>query len=187
QRLGDLIADAHVRRECAERVLKNHRNCRAAHAIQFRRRETQQLRCPESHAARDACVWRQQSHDCKQRLTLPRARLTDDAHAFTGLNLQREITHRHRLSARRREAHLQVSHVEHGAHARSLALEWLMRGSSASRRPSPRKLKLASKTTRTADGTSSIHAADSNSRAPSLMKLPRRASGTCTPKPRKLM
>src|SRR5690606_9149431 len=59
-------------------------------------------------------------------------------------------------------------------------------GSSASRRPSPKKLKQNNVVARKTAGKSSIHGALSISSAPSFTSAPHDVIGSCTPSPRKL-
>jgi hypothetical protein len=78
QRLGDLLADAHMRGERGQRVLEDHRHLRAADAVQRPRPQAQELGPQELRRARGAAVGRQEAHHGHEGLALAGAAFADD-------------------------------------------------------------------------------------------------------------
>src|SRR6266542_3119441 len=72
--------------------------------------------------------------------------------------------------------------IAHGSFRQSFAAF----GSSASRNPSPRKLREKSVMEKASPGKTSSHGYSSMLLAPSVMRVPHELIGGCTPKPRKL-
>ena len=173
QRLGDLVADAQVRRQRGHRVLEDHRDVAAAQG----RADGPADGTPRQRALpADARPRRQQSHERQERLALAGAR-----------------TRRSRRGSGRAPARTRCS-LDHALRRRSSTLSDSTCSSAASAIAGPRAgaQRVAQHVERhqqqhqQAAGTSSIQGEDSISCAPSLMRLPRLAYGSCTPSPRKL-
>jgi hypothetical protein len=118
QRLGDLLADLHVRRQRGHRVLEDHREARPAHLVELGRRPAEQLASLEARGASDLGVRGQQPHHGEEALALARTRLAHDADALAGLHAQREVIDRRDVAVGRAEAHRQRIDLEHGTHRR---------------------------------------------------------------------
>jgi hypothetical protein len=185
QHLGQLHADAQVRRQRRQGVLENHRELRAAHGVQNGVGGAQQFHALEAHAARGGCAGRQQSHRRHEQLRLAGTRLPDDADALAAPQPQRQVAHRGNAPAAAREIDAQIRDLERPrrrrAHGRSIP-----RASNASRSASPSTLNASSSTASSRLGVSRIHGADSISAAPAAISVPRLASGSWMPSPRKL-
>ena len=81
QRLAELPADAMHRIEAARRVLEDHGDALAAHALEQPRRRADQLLAVEAHRAADTGARRQQAERRQPGHALARARFADDARA----------------------------------------------------------------------------------------------------------
>ena len=152
QRLGDLRADAHDRVERVLRVLQHHRDAAAAQRAALVRRAGQQVDAVEAQRLRaDAAPGRRQAQDGAAGLTLAAARFTHDAQPLAA---EREADAAHHL----RQATLAVgvghAQVVDGEQRRPHAEPF---GSSASRSPSPSRLKPRLTTKIAAPGAAATH------------------------------
>ena len=135
QRLDDLPADGHDRVQRVFRILQDHGYALAAQRAPLGFRGLEEVDAVEVQPfGIDDTVFGGQAHDGAAGLRLAGTALADDAEPFAA---EREGHAAHRLddTRTRREGDAQVFYVEKRAH-------WpLPRGSSASRRPSPSRLK----------------------------------------------
>jgi hypothetical protein len=106
QRLGDLFADAKVRRQRGQRILEHHGHAPAAQRF----RGAEQVFTGETCLAAYDGALAGQPHQREKGLALAGAGLADDAQATTAYEFQRQGLH-HRLPAVR---HGQVAHLEQG-------------------------------------------------------------------------
>src|SRR5688572_7881951 len=92
QRLGDLIANAHVRIERRHRVLKDHRDPFAANAPQLFLRAMKQINVVEERGPTfDPAGWlRDEPQERIARDGFPRARLAHDAERLSALKRKRD-------------------------------------------------------------------------------------------------
>jgi len=136
--LTELIDHTHVRVERRHGILEDHRDARAADAVQACGGKPQQLVLVEADAAADACALGQQPQHGQQHRGLARTGFANDADALARRDLQIHATHGIDGATRGGIAHGQLPDLKHwlgcGVHA-------CPRGSSRSRNPSPRKLK----------------------------------------------
>ena len=97
QHLLDLEADGEHRVERRHRLLEDHRDVRAAHALQLARRQAREI-APAVHdlALRvdDRVLGRQQAEDRERRHRLARARLADQRDGRVARNVERDALHR---------------------------------------------------------------------------------------------
>ncbi len=159
QRLDDLLADAHDRIQRELRILQHHRDAPAPQLAALPRRAMQEIDAVEREASRGhAALRRREAEDGASRLRLAGPRFADDAetlagererHAAHGLGPAavaigerdaKVVDHQHRLTVRRR----------HDIHFDAF-------GSSASRRPSPSRLKARLTTKIAAPGAAATH------------------------------
>ena len=114
---------------------------------------------PRTAPSRRASIGGEQPQAGEERLRLAGARFADDRQAFARRDVERDAVDAHcEPAALRREVDTQVADR---AASGGLPVASRQRGlgSSASRRPSPRKLRHSSSVASTADGTSSCHGA----------------------------
>ena len=113
-RLSDLIADRVDRRECRQRILKNHRDAPASNVRQFPIAQSYQVAVAKAHRSRHACVRRQQTHDRQRRNGLARPRLADDSQHFAGANLIGDAAHGRHVPRLAGECHREILDVKDG-------------------------------------------------------------------------
>src|ERR1017187_6748347 len=179
---AELIDHAHIGIERGHGILKNHGNVRAAYVVESRRIEPQQFAAAVADAAAHARMRGQQPQDREQQRRLARAGLAHEPDAFPWSDLEVQLAERREAALRGRIAHAQFANLQQRALAHDRS-----RGSSASRRPSPMKLKQYTIVASAAAGTSNRCGCACMSEAPSAISEPSDANGTRTPRPRKLM
>src|SRR5690606_7096207 len=132
---GNLPADSHDRIERVFRVLKHHGDATAAQCAAFTCRDVQQIDTVELQRLRsDLRVWRCESHDRTHGLRFARTGFTHDAQTFAAKR-KGHAAHGFNSTGTGGEGDAEIINCQKRLH-------WLLpRGSSASRRPSPRKLK----------------------------------------------
>ncbi|MCY1487977.1 hypothetical protein D9M68_216600 [compost metagenome] len=135
ERLDDLPADAHDRVQRIFRVLQDHRDALAPEVPTDLWRCREQIDTVEGQLlGRHLRMARRQPHDRPARLRLAGAAFADDAEAFAA-EREGDATYRLDEAGTGRERDLEVFYRQQRTH-------WpLSRGSSASRRPSPSRLK----------------------------------------------
>ena len=111
-RLGDLLADGHVRSQRRHRILEDHRQLHATKLIELSDAATDQRFGAEPCLTADTCVGGQQTHHREKRLTLAGARLAHDAHALAAPDLEREVVDRRQRPIRRVEHDGELFDVE---------------------------------------------------------------------------
>jgi hypothetical protein len=94
QRLGDLFADAHVRRQRGERILEDHRHLRAADVVELADFEAQQLLALELRRAAGPAVGGQEAHDRHEGLALAGAAFAHHPQALAASHAERDAAHR---------------------------------------------------------------------------------------------
>ena len=153
QHLVDLLAAAHDRVERGHRLLEDHRHPGRAELAQPARRCARQVVAVEpDRAAGDRQRLRQQAHHALRDHRLARARLADEADDLAASDVERHARHGFRPIGSRRERDREVPDLEHrGAHSRRA-----MRGSSVSRRPSPRMFTASTVTARKMPGKNTL-------------------------------
>src|SRR5579862_1195491 len=203
QCLDKLRADRHVRRERGQRVLENHGDVRTAQAVQCMFVQRQKLPSLKKHGAGRGAVGSEKSEARKKELALSRSRLACHPEALARPHFQRNALHGVNFTIGRVKAHVEIANLkqrtirgnivsrrprragglgeaggpvsrpsfEPGLHQRSF-------GSSASRRPSPMKLKAKSVAAMNSDGKTSSHGADSIWSAPCEISTPQEVSGS---------
>ena len=137
-RLTQLASDREHRVEARHRILEDHRDLLASEPLPFGLGLGVEI-APgvASGAGRDATGAGEDSHQCEGGHALATARLTDDSERLSGGERERDAIHRVHGSSACPESHREVLDVEQrSCHARPRSF-----GSSASRRPSPIRLK----------------------------------------------
>ncbi len=153
--LGDLAADVEHRVERRHRVLEDHPDAATADAAQHRRRRAEQLRPSKRTEPAATALTSSKPRRRQHRCALARARLADDGSDLATVHGEVEPAHGMDLAATHREADVEAADVEQrggGRLAQRLALT-----SSASRRPSPRKLKAMPTVRMAMPGATAIH------------------------------
>ena len=118
---GDLLAHGEVRGERAHRILEHHADTRAAHAIQGRRCEPQQLGAEKAGAALRAPVSRQQAHHRKKHLALAGAGFPHHAQALTALDRECDLARGRDAAPGRVEGDGEPGQAQHGRRRRGLS------------------------------------------------------------------
>src|SRR5690606_32152532 len=183
QRFGDLIADGHGRAERRHRVLEDHADLRPADLLATggnaaeHRFTAQQRRTGGDTAGR----LRNQPHDGLHGDGLAAAGLPHDGQRAAGINTEVHATHGLHDAAIGVELDPEITHIQQLSTHSTL----LMRTSSASRRPSPSRLKASTVTLMNSDGKISSWGWVSMVASPSLLMLPQEAVGGATPMPMK--
>jgi hypothetical protein len=114
QHLGNLIADPHVRRQRGQRILKDHRDPRAADTPELGLRHARQLAAAVRHAPGHAAVGRQQADGGQKQLALAGSRFADDPEAFALGDVEAQITDGMHLPVRRLEADMKIACTQDG-------------------------------------------------------------------------
>src|SRR4051812_15019738 len=177
QRFGDLGADPHVRGKGGEGILEDHGHRPAAQAVEARLRCAQYFLTAIADAASGPAIGGQKTEGRQEKLALARSAFAHHAKAFALPDGKAGILHGMDIAVCQGEMHIEVRDFEQRCH-RSL-------GSSASRSPSPRKLKQNKVTAMNRAGNSNIQGAVSIWSAPSEIKTPQLVSGSWIPSPRK--
>ena len=148
-RLVDLIADGVHRRECRHRLLKDHAHEAAPYAekqaglfVQFGNVDLSLPLRPQHDPAVDDPARR--LHKLKKRVSrdaFPAARLSHQRERAAALDRERHVLHCAHHAVGREERHAQVAHLEQRCFGGKV--HFVAYGSAASRKPSPRKLKLS--------------------------------------------
>src|SRR6185437_4280523 len=178
-RLGDLVADGHHRIERELWVLHHHGDAGAADLAHRGLGLRQKIDAVEHQSPCHDPAWRpDQPEDGAAGHRLARTALPDNAEPLAA---EREGDPAHHLdrSARRRKADPQVLDLEQ-AHRRSP-----LRGSSTSRRPSPRKQKPRLTMTMAKPGMVATHHWLRMKERPAGIIAPHSGCGGCAPTPRK--
>ena len=134
QHQAHLGADRQVGIQRGHRVLEDHGDPGAADLAQPRRRQPQELVALEADAAGHPPVVRHQAQYGHRRLGLARAGFAHDPQHFAGRQRKGQVLHGVHRPVPGGEGHVEIADVEELACHRPLR----SRGSSASRRPSPR-------------------------------------------------
>ena len=138
ERLADLPADRQHRVERGHRVLEDHRDLAAADRAQLLVVQREQVAAVEHRrAARDAAVAREDPEQRERGDALAAARLADDPERLARRDVERDPVDRVDEPALGAEVDVQVVDDEEGLSSHGLCSF----GSSASRRPSPIRLK----------------------------------------------
>ena len=154
QAFGDLRADAVHRVQAGHRLLEDHADVAAAHGLHLGFRQRQQIQHLAAiaqqcrAAAHDAARRRaEQAHQSQRGDALAGAGLADDRQGFAGAYPERHPLDRIDRAAFAVEAHAEIVDGKDVRHRCTSS-----RGSSASRSPSPRKLKPVTAKVMTAPG-----------------------------------
>ena len=134
QHFVDLIPAGHHRIEGGHRLLEDHRHARGTEIPQPRLAREQDLLALEPHGADGSQRPRQQAHHGLRRHRFSGARLADQAHDLAPVHGEAYIAYRMRALPARRQSNGEMRDLERGRHGQ---IDFAMRGSSASRRPSP--------------------------------------------------
>ncbi len=135
QRFGDLIADAMQRVERRHRLLEHHGDAVAAQRLHLGFAGAGDVAALEANRAADLRALGQKTHDGERRNRLAGAGLADDAERLALLQRERDAAHDPFQPAGAGQVDAEVFDFEqHQRRARSF-------GSSASRRPSPSRLR----------------------------------------------
>ncbi len=160
-RLGNLPPDAMHRVQRRHRLLKDHRHLAAAHAAHRAIGERQQvggaaLPVGQQHAAGDDATRRrrEQTHDGQRGHAFAGAALADDRERLALGDGEGDAFEGRDLPGIGAEADGEILHLQQRRHHAPS-----MRGSSASRNPSPTKLKLATARVMTPPGSSASQGA----------------------------
>ncbi len=108
QRLDDLIADAHVRRQRGQRVLKNHGDLRAANAVQPRLGHLRKIFAAIEEASLGAPIIGKEADSSQQQLAFARSRFADYAEAFALGDIETDILDRMHLAVGCRKADMEI-------------------------------------------------------------------------------
>src|SRR3954469_18165930 len=153
--LRDLTAELEHRIERRHRVLEDHPDATAAQRSQCRARRTEQFCSVEANGAGRHGVDVQEPERCQHRRALPRPRLADERGNLTALHVEVEPTHGLYDPAAYGEANLEIADLHQWAGER--IGHRFARTSSASRRPSPRKLNAMPTDKMARPGATAIH------------------------------
>src|SRR5580693_190982 len=182
QRLADLATDGQYRIEARHRLLEDHRNVVAADGAHLALGELQQVLALEANGAGDlARGLGDQPHQRHRGDRFATAGFTDDGQRLAFVDIEGNAVDGAVDTLTRAEMGLQIPDFEqcHWSEPRSrsrcLKISYkplAMRGSSASRRPSPSKLTASTVTERKAAGKNTINGLTCHSALPSAMILP---------------
>ena len=142
QGLHNLVANGHHRVERELGVLQHHRNASATQSATLPGRAVQQVDAVEGKPfGRYPAFRRGESQNGAAGLGFARTGLTHNAQTFTPQS-ERHTSHDfHPAAIAVREGHVEVFHHQHGRSAIGCAAHLTPFGSSASRKPSPSRLK----------------------------------------------
>src|SRR5688572_33228340 len=186
QRLDDLLAACVNRIQCGHRLLENHRDFLAANRTHCLVGQWNEIAPLEQDATFDDAAGRlrNQLQNRQGGHALAAARLAHDGECFAGVDFVRHTIDGAYDGGVGEEIRLEIVEAqERLAHARP---PLTLRGSSASRRPSPRKLNAMTVTKIAVPGTNSSHGNDVSARMLRawFSMFPHEALGSCTPTPR---
>ena len=154
QRLADLAADRQHRIEARHRLLEDHRDVVAADGAHLAFGELQQIPALEADRARDlARRLGDQPHQRHRGDRLAAAGFADDGERLALVDMEGDAVDRAVDALGRAEMGLQILDFEQVPSDQSLLA---MRGSSASRRPSPSRLTASTVTDRNAAGKNTM-------------------------------
>src|SRR3954463_16190311 len=169
QRLSELTSDAQHRIEARHRLLEDHADVVAANFSHRRLIELQEVRAEEADRAGNSAG--RFGYQAKDRVCGDRLAATALAHDRKRLalgNLERDAVDRAVDAVRGPEMRLQIFDLQQ-RHGQSAVA---MRGSSASRRPSPTRLTASTVTERKMAGKKTIKGFACQSARPSAMMFP---------------
>ena len=118
---GDLPAYGQVRGERGHRILEHHADTGAAHAIQRRGRELQQLGAEKAGTALRAAVRRQQAQHGEKHLALAGAGFPHHAQALTALDGEGDVARGRDAAPGRVEGDGEPGQAQHGRRRRGLS------------------------------------------------------------------
>src|SRR5690606_3460214 len=180
KRFDYLATDGHDRIQRIFRVLKDHGDALAAQGTPVPRRHAQKIHAVEGQCpGRNLCVRGRQAHNGPAGLRLARPRLAHYAQPLAP-EKERYATHGLHPAGAGGKGHAEILDLQQGfAH-------WTpLRGSSASRRPSPRRLKPRLTMRMATPGTPATHHWSRMKRRPEAIIAPHSGSGGCAPSPMK--
>ena len=156
QGLADLVGDGQHRVQRRHRVLEHHRHFAAAQLAQLAVRHGQHVFAAVANGALQAAgAWLVQAQHRQRGHALAAARFTDQADAFARPHLQRHVLDGGRPAFVTAELHRELVDLQQRLHHVST----FSRGSSTSRRPSPRRFMLSAARLIARPGNSMIHQA----------------------------
>ena len=143
QHFGDLLADGHRRVEGGQRILEDHGDFRAANLHQLFFRQVGDVAPVEDDLAGiDFAARRQQAHDGLVGHGFARTGFADDGQRFALVQFEAHAAHGLDHAAVGVDGNVHIFDFKQGfAHDCRLLSQRFMRGSNASRRPSPKMLK----------------------------------------------
>ncbi len=112
QRLDDLCADGHVRRQRGQRVLEDGGDLGAAQPVQRLLGQAENFLAAEFHAAGGAPVGGEKSDRGKEKLALARARFAHHAEAFAFADVEARGLDGMDFAVMRGEAHVEIADLE---------------------------------------------------------------------------
>ena len=136
ERLGDLRADAMQRVERGHRLLEDHRDAVAANLAHLGLVEPDEIAPLEAQRAGDMGAFRQQAHQRERGHGLARTGFSHDAERLARAQRERHVAHHSARSLRRGQVDGEIGDLE-----QHLSAEPAASGSSASRKPSPIRLR----------------------------------------------
>src|SRR6478609_7877476 len=160
EHLRELLLHPQVRIQAGQRILKNHADLIPSHITQSGGGRAHELTVAQANTTRHApSGLLVQAEDRETGDALAAAGFTDQADHFTGANVEAHVIDGAHRAFARHEGDGQIANAQELRRAVRFRLlsHVLPLGSSASRRPSPRKFKLISVTPRNRLGQSKIH------------------------------
>src|SRR3954454_14733073 len=190
EHLRDLVAHLDHGVQGRERVLEDHRDLLALDRADLVGRKLQQILALEQHLAGDLrLIPGDQPHDGQERHALAGARLSHHAERLSAGDGERDAVDGLHQTVLGREAHVQVVDLEELLGHRDLSPAYAFApcccGSSASRRPSPRKFTHSTTTRMARPGNHTSHGATSIWLCAESSRFPHVGVGGWIPKPRK--
>src|SRR6516164_998563 len=182
QCLGNLKTDGQYGVEAGHRLLEDHGNLVAPHAAHIFLAQGQELMVRKGDVALNPSVDRQQAHDRQCGDTFARARLADDSHGFAGGNVEGEIADRRLPRSIEPKRYGKIANRKHGGCHRGQTSPRSF-GSTASRKPSPRRLSEKTTTRMANPGARASQALSRMFSNPSRIIPPQVAVGGLTPRP----
>ena len=179
QRLGDLGADALQRIERAHRLLKHHGDAVAADLAHLGFGQAGEIAAGEAQRARDLRALGQQRHQRQRRHRLAGARFADDAETVARVERKRHARARHGATRRASAGRWRDRRPRAACQRRALSL-----GSSASRKPSPSRLRPNTLSATATPGNTASRGARYIQFCASASIRPHEACGGCAPRPR---
>ena len=182
QRFSHLQPDRQRGIERREWILENNADAIAAERPPLRGRKRRKIATREAnHAGVHVRLGRQQAHHRQRDRAFARARFADERQRFACPDRETDVAQRVQMAFACCVADAQCRHVEHarsiGRHGGHAPRRRRMRGSSASRSPSPIRLTAITVTHIAIPGVSVIHGARSTKARASLIIRPQSAVG----------